>query len=115
MSDVITFERSTRRLSIAADSVTTLNEHYRSTLRNALVVAAEKFDANAAEFDALGKNGPPAEGEVSLVPYGSGALRIAGQFRLQALDTRHLIEVLDGDDDAERDTAVLFVANAGGG
>jgi len=107
---VIHFERATRRLSIDADKATTLNDHTRSALRGALVIAAEKYEENRAEFMKLAALNPPEAERQPLVPYGAAAQRVALQFGCQADDVRALIALIDGDDEAEHDTAVIFVA-----
>lgn len=97
---IIEFEPHSRRLSIDADKATTLNDHSRSALWHALVLAAETYDKNAVEFDKLAALDPPP----------AAAKSLAAQFRRQADDVRQIIALIDGDDEAEHDTAVIFVA-----
>lgn len=121
MQGTIVFERWSRRLSIAADKVTTLSEHYRSTLQNALVVAAERFEGHAddlrltaADYESrvAGEEGGLTDDDGAPLVNPAAYRSLADQFAKQAEDTRSILATLAGADDAASDTAVLFVADA---
>lgn len=62
-----------------------------STLTNALMVAAERFDENATTI-----RGSDAPGAFITL---EGAVILAGMFRQQAADTRALLELILGNED----------------
>lgn len=64
-------------------SQTTLTEDQVSTLRNALVTAADRYDGIAKDFATI-----------------DGYQQLDAQFTRQAKQVRDLIEVFDGSDDA---------------
>jgi hypothetical protein len=112
MPDVIKYERGGRTLSMPADKVTTLNERYRNTLRSAVINAMENYGQLAKEaresFEQM-KGKPVGEGQM-VTPV--GMQRIAEQFEQQVKDCQTVLDLIDGDEDAEFDTEILFVAEA---
>ncbi len=110
----ITYGRATRGYHVRAERTEVLGSDQRSHLRNALVVAAEKFDENAKLFNLAADRTLlvqleqiPAEGVeiVNVEAYHS----LGNQFTRQADQVRALIALIDGGDDDEEDPAVLIV------
>lgn len=79
-------------------------ENQLSTLRNALVVAAERFDEDAKQFRDLQ---PQLEQQEKDDPerfrliHSSACPRLAEQFDLQAKQTRELLDLFDERDELE--------------
>lgn len=100
MQDPITFSRGD--LILAKGAHHRLVDAQRNTLRNALVLAAGRYDDYAAEFDKAHAAG-----------HGRNWDRVAEQHRQNAKDTRALIDLMDGDEDEDASpSAVIFVKNA---
>lgn len=112
MPDVITYERNGRTLSMPADKVTTLNDRYRNALRCAVVVAMEEYGKHAKEareaYDQM-KDQPVKPGQM-IMP--DAMPRIAEQFDRQIEECQTLLDLIDGAEDAEFETEILFVAEA---
>lgn len=96
---------SAARIKAAIRGKDVLNDTNLSQMRNALVVAAERFDDNAAMFRQiadLGKTDPEAAQKASgpMVNW-TACGPLADDFERQARDTRGLIDWIDGPEDED--------------
>lgn len=99
------------RVNAAVKGKDTLSDSDVSQLRNSLVVAAERFDENAAMFRAIadqGKTDPEgAQKACGPMVHWSACGPLADDFERQAAATRGLIDWIDGPDDEEHDGKVV--------
>lgn len=98
---------SDARIKAAIRGKDQLTENNLAQMRNALIVAAEKFDANAQMFRAVaetGKTDPEAaQKAIGGLMHWSACDGLASDFEKQATDTRGLIDWIDGPEDEEHD------------
>lgn len=96
---------NTARVQAAIKGQDRLSGGEMHTLRHALVMAAEKFDANAEEFrgyEAFAKANPEAYAKGAGVMIHVNAYPpLIAQFEQQAAETRALIDWIDGPEELE--------------
>ena len=81
----------------------TMEAHEEHTVRNAMTVAAERFDENVKLFTGIAADLRAGKSNGFFVPGELGARaaeRIAKQFESQAIETRAFIERLDEEGEA---------------
>lgn len=98
----------TNRISFPRKDGRLLTGHEASTLHNALRVAAEKFDANAAELRAV--DAAQKADSTAAALFGPGAAAsLAEAFDQQAVETRALLDAFVEGPDGEGEPDVWIV------